>query len=245
MNWFKHSMIRQTWRVWLALLLGVATVLGAAAKPTDNPGPISYSAFKLIAERNIFNQNRSVRPPRPVAAKAPRVESFGLSGTLSSGEGTYAFFDGTSSAYRKVLKPGGAIAGYKVTAVEPDVVTLEDGDKKLELRVGTQLTREGEDEWKVAATSVAYASSSGRKGNSSSSSSHNSKSDSREKSSSKHKHSDTPDSGQYSKKEISAILKEEKRALAEELKDYPQEELQDMKYVMNKPVKKGRRKKSR
>jgi hypothetical protein len=237
--------IRQTWRVWVALLLGGATGQGTAAKSTDNPGAISYSAFKPIAERNIFDQNRSVRAPRPVAAKTPRAESFGLTGTLDSEKGPYAFFDGTSSAYRKVLKPEGTIAGYKVTAIEPNVVTLEDGDKKLELRVGTQLTREGEDEWKVAATSVAYASSSGRKGNSSSSSSHNSKSDSRKKSSSKHKHSGTPDSGQYSKKEISAILKEEKRALAEELKDYPQEESQDMKYVMNKPVKKGRRKKSR
>ena len=111
--------IRQTWRVWLALVLGGATGLGAAAKPTDDPGAISYSAFKLIAERNIFDPNRSVRAPRPVAVKAPRVESFGLTGTLSSEKGAYAFFDGTSSAYRKVLKPEGTIAGYMVTAVGP------------------------------------------------------------------------------------------------------------------------------
>ena len=237
--------IRQTWVVWLALLLVGATGQGTAAKSTDNPGAISYSAFKLIAERNIFDQNRSVRAPRPVAAKTPRAESFGLTGTLSSEKGPYAFFDGTSSAYRKVLKPEGTIAGYMVTAVGPDAVTLEEGDRKLELRVGTQLTREGEDDWKVAATTVAYASSSGRKSNSSSPSSHNSKSDSRKKTSSEHKHSGTPDSSQYSKKEISAIMKEEKRALAEELKDYPQEESEDMKRAINKPNKKGRRKKSR
>ena len=46
------------------------------------------------------------------------LAAFGLTGTLCSEKGAYAFFDGTSSAYRKVLKPEETIAGYKVAEIE-------------------------------------------------------------------------------------------------------------------------------
>jgi len=222
------NVVRQTWRVWvpLLLLLGGASCLGAAGKPAASPESPNYSSFKLIPERNIFNQNRSVKAPRPVVAKAPRVESFGLTGTLCSEKGAFAFFDGTSSTYRKVLKPEGTIAGYKVAEIAPDVAKLEAGKKKLELHVGEQLRREDKGEWEVAAAPVTYASSSSRKADSSSKKNRSSKADARHKPAPKHGKPGRSDSGQLSKNDMKALIREEKEVYSKgEMKDFPKDEM--------------------
>jgi hypothetical protein len=120
-----------------------------------------YSAFRIIAERNIFDPNRSPRRrvsggPRP----RPRTtESFSLVGTMSYEKGTFAFFDGTSSEYRKVLKVADAIAGYKVAQIAPNSIKLASGTNELELRVGMQMRRDDNGEWFLAGrTGSSYAS---------------------------------------------------------------------------------------
>src|SRR6266404_1853175 len=70
---------------------------------------VDYQSFRIISERNIFNPNRSGRSDRSEyrTRREPdrrgRSTAFGLIGTMSYEKGSFAFFDGTSSEYRKVL----------------------------------------------------------------------------------------------------------------------------------------------
>ena len=72
------------------------------------------------------------------------MDAFALVGTMSYQKGTFAFFDGTSPEYRKVLERDGAIAGYKVAEITPNAVKLEAANKRVEMKVGTQMRHEGE-----------------------------------------------------------------------------------------------------
>ncbi len=118
---------------------------------------LDYSAFRLIADRNIFDPNRF---PHTVGSRPqPKtVESFSLVGTMSYEKGEFAFFDGTSSDYKKVLKPDGTIAGYKVVAILPDSVKLAQSTNELVLAVGTQLRRQDDGNWVQAAAAASYDS---------------------------------------------------------------------------------------
>jgi hypothetical protein len=123
----------------------------AAAPSTNAASSLDYSSFKIISDRNIFNTRRSARyvasAPR---TRASRSESFALVGTMSYEKGPLAFFDGTRSDYRKVLKPDDTIAGFKVTAIETTHVKLASPTNEVELRVGMQLRREEEGEWHMS-----------------------------------------------------------------------------------------------
>ncbi len=65
-------------------------------------------------------------------------------------KGPLAFFEGTSSDYRKVLKPSAMIAGYKIVEVSPSSVKLAVGTNEFELPVGMQLRREDQGNWHLA-----------------------------------------------------------------------------------------------
>lgn len=156
-------------RVALAALLswGLGSCLNAArAAEASAPAPATdFTAFKLIAERNIFDPNRSTRPSRrdrePVARPRPS-ETFALVGTLSSEKGAYAFFNGTSSEYRKVLRAEERIAGYRIAQVAPDHVALETDDgQRIKLGVGQQMRREGDDPWRLAGEAGSFESPAG------------------------------------------------------------------------------------
>jgi hypothetical protein len=105
--------------------------LAARAQDTNSapsePDAISFESFNLIASRNIFDPTRPRRTvtPRPEGAAPLRSESFRLVGALAYEKGHYAFFDGTSSEYRKSVKIGENFAGYKVGNVTSKDVTLE------------------------------------------------------------------------------------------------------------------------
>ena len=68
-----------------------------------------------------------------------RVDSFSLVGTMAYEKGAFAFFDGTSSEFAKVLKTDGVIAGYKIVDILTDAVKLEADGKTLELAVGSAM----------------------------------------------------------------------------------------------------------
>ncbi|HUS36595.1 MAG TPA: hypothetical protein VM680_14680 [Verrucomicrobiae bacterium] len=152
------------------LMFGVAIVRAEdtnAVKDAKAPAAVetesgSFDEFKLITQRNIFDPNRR-RPgaPRPAEErpKPVRIDYMNLVGAMSYEKGRIAFFDGSSSEYRKSVKPGDSIAGYKIADVTPSKVTLESGDKKIELPVGGQLKREDEGEWRVNSTPESFASS--------------------------------------------------------------------------------------
>jgi hypothetical protein len=107
------------------------------------------SAFRIIAERNIFNANR-IGPVRLSSRRPSVVETFTLVGTMAYEKGAFAFFQGSSSEFTKVLKPAGLIAGHKLVDICANSVKIEVDGKEFELPVGSQMRREDEGTWQVA-----------------------------------------------------------------------------------------------
>lgn len=153
-----------SWLVASALwLIAPVTVTAAAAEPTNSAPVADFSAFRLVAERNIFNPNRSgSQPPRErESRRASRSDTFGLVGTMIYGKGPIAFFDGSSGDYRKALSPGATIAGYTVTEIGAAAVKLSmNGTNTLELRVGSRLRREEGGAWEPTDTAEAFTTAS-------------------------------------------------------------------------------------
>ena len=126
---------------------------------TNGPITLDYSSFKVIVDRNIFDPNRTARGsvgPRDFS-KPKSFDSLTLVGTMTYEKGTFAFFDGTSSEYKKALKLADAIAGYKVTNIAPNGVKLVSGTNQLDLSVGAQLRREENGPWLLTGQSTTYA----------------------------------------------------------------------------------------
>jgi hypothetical protein len=125
-----------------------------------NNGPVSldYAAFKLIVDRNIFDPNRYPhRPGAPSVRPPPKsVDYVALVGTMSYEKGTFAFFDGTSSDYKKALKLTDSIAGYKVTNITPNAVRLASGTNEIDLSVGAQLRREEDGPWRLSGQAMSF-----------------------------------------------------------------------------------------
>src|SRR5258705_8427929 len=152
------SLKLQIWGIKLVLVSGLCAFgLGhwtsPAAQTTDSsPGRTEYRNFEIIAKKNIFNPRRSPAyvPSEKPQKVSPRTESLALVGVMSNGKGPMAFFDGSRSDYRKVLKPNDSIAGFKVTAIEPSSVKLALNTNEIEVQVGMQLAREEEGEWKLS-----------------------------------------------------------------------------------------------
>ena len=141
----------------------------AAGAETNSPasgGPLrtDYVYYRMIAERNIFNPHRAKgvpnRPP-PVRAEPERIvksDRFALLGTMSYEKGRYAFFDGSSTEFRKVAKPEDSIAGFKITDVAPTCVKLQLTNGQLvELCVGMQMKRSEDQGWQLAGKAEAAA----------------------------------------------------------------------------------------
>jgi hypothetical protein len=137
------------------------SALPSLAQSTNRPGRAEFSAFKLITDRNIFDpRRRSYSTDRRTrdSSRPKRLEYVTLVGTMNYAEkGPLAFFDGTSSDYRKVLKPAETIAGYKVTDIGRSFVKLAVGTNEFDLPVGMQLRRDDQGNWQVA--EPAYSSS--------------------------------------------------------------------------------------
>jgi hypothetical protein len=149
--------------VFAALIAAVTAV----AQPTNRALGLDYSSFQIINQRNIFDQSRT--PPghgneHPVSRVA---DSFAFVGTLFYAEGDIAFFDGTSPDYQKALKVGGDIAGFKVTAITLNSVTLSDGTNRTVLKITTQMRRDNDGHWAVSTEPVSYSSASSFSGSTS------------------------------------------------------------------------------
>lgn len=146
---------------------------------STNTGPVdpmSYDAFRIIAQRNIFDPNRRARTTSSEAPseRPKRTEAFTLLGSIAYEKGDFAFFEGSSSEYRKSVKAGDSIGGLKVAEVAPNHVKFEAGEgKTLQLPIGSQMKRVEGEEWKVNSQVESFSSSSGS-GSSSSAESTNS-----------------------------------------------------------------------
>lgn len=136
-----------------------SSITPATARTNSVTALLSMDSFKLIADRNIFNQSRvpgrrsqsteSRGPSRPPS----RVEAFALVGTMIYEKGNFAFFDGSGSQYRKTVKAGDSLGAYKLTEVGPNQVKLTGTNQEWALKVGQELRRENEGEWKLGVRS--------------------------------------------------------------------------------------------
>jgi hypothetical protein len=144
----------------MVALIGMLVSQNATAQQTNTSSRLDYSSFKAITDRNIFNANRSGRTARSrEPQRQVKVDSFALVGTLSYEKGSFAFFDGSTSQFRKTLQPQGGIAGFKIADIGRDTVKLEADGKSIEMRVGYQMRREDEGEWKLSSRAEPYSSS--------------------------------------------------------------------------------------
>jgi hypothetical protein len=126
--------------------------------PDIGPGGLDYAAFRMVVDRNIFDPNRFPRRPGVASVRPPatRVDTVTLVGTMSYEKGTFAFFDGTSSDYKKALKLSDLIADYRVTNIAPDGVILTAGTNELRMHVGMQLRREENGPWTLGGRSGSF-----------------------------------------------------------------------------------------
>lgn len=134
------------------------------ATPASPPNPRDYGTFKLITDRNIFSPSRSGRSTRPGPAtpkKVPKVETVSLVGIMGYDKSMFAFFDGSSAEFKKVLKPAEVIAGHQIMAINADQVTLVAGGREVALRPGMQLRREDEGNWLPVSPEAMVTRSSG------------------------------------------------------------------------------------
>jgi hypothetical protein len=132
-------------------LIAMASGLAASGPDRKAPAGPDFNDFKIIVDRNIFNARRSGGSTgRTDGEKPPREDRITLVGTLSYEKGPYAFFDGSSSEFRKVAETGKSIAGYTITAIDTDAVKMTAGTNSITLHVGMELRREEEGEWRVS-----------------------------------------------------------------------------------------------
>jgi hypothetical protein len=134
---------------------------GSNRAPGDSAGTngvssaLDYAAFRMVADRNIFDPNRTPRSNNTFT-RPKTVDSFTLVGTMSYEKGIFAFFDGTGSDFKKVLKPEDSIAGYKVVAISPETVKLMLNTNVLELAVGSQMRRRDDGVWERSTEPASY-----------------------------------------------------------------------------------------
>jgi hypothetical protein len=127
------------------------------AGTNNGAATFDYAYFKLIVDRNIFDPNRFPRRGPRLGTPPKSFDSLTLVGTMTYEKGTFAFFDGTSSEYKKALRLADVIAGYKVTNISPNGVKLASGTNQLELSVGAQLRREENGPWRPSSQLTSYA----------------------------------------------------------------------------------------
>jgi hypothetical protein len=143
--------------------------LFAVAQSSNNvPGAADYAKFsRFVTERNIFDPNRQ---PHYTSSRSSHTHThthsssapaFTLVGTMSYEKGLFGFFSGNSDELKQVLPTSGKIAGYTVTEIAQDRVTLESADKKqkLEMRVGDVMRQEN-GKWELSGSGETPAGSS-------------------------------------------------------------------------------------
>src|SRR5689334_21617853 len=141
-----------SWLVRTALgVLAAGMVLSVSYGAQETNNYPNFNAFSIIQQRNIFDPKRTGYIPQGrEVRRGPRVDAFALVGTMSYAKGQFAFFDGSSSQYKKVLEPGGTIAGYTVKEITQTNVTLAANGKEFGMPVGSQMRNEGQNKWQLA-----------------------------------------------------------------------------------------------
>ena len=131
----------------------------------ENNGFPEFKSFELITQRNIFDPTRRKYVPRKATPRneqprkvepKKRVDRFDLLGMMTyDGQGV-AIFEGSEKEFNVEIKLGEKISGFNLVAMNTDKITLSNGTKNYELKIGTGMQRaEGED-WKLASDAGSY-----------------------------------------------------------------------------------------
>ena len=123
-----------------------------ASNSARRPDPFDYSTFRMVAERNIFNTQRSPIGTNTSGSGEPRtfqVNTISHVGFLGSAKGDRAFFDGSSLSYRKAITIGESLDIFKLTSISPEGAVLEAPGGRFSLKIGDQIRQENEGEWKL------------------------------------------------------------------------------------------------
>jgi hypothetical protein len=148
LRYSQREELARRWRTLaLAALLALTTFTPAFAQETNVAPATGFSAFRVISQRNIFNQSRRGVVQSRTRVRQTVVEAFSLVGTMSYAKGSFAFFESNNSEFQKVIEPGETIAGHKLIAIYPNGATLEAGGKLVVLQVGAQMRREDRGAW--------------------------------------------------------------------------------------------------
>lgn len=146
----------------LLMMLTGGLVLAQTNNPPDQAP--DYSTFaQFIAARNIFNPNRYPthdnhrRRPAATPQGAPFIA---LVGTMDYQKGVFAFFNGNSTDYKKVLQANERIGDFVVKDITASGVTLTATSTNvaqtnvLYLTIGAQLRQNGT-MWELASAEEA------------------------------------------------------------------------------------------
>ncbi|MBZ0256647.1 hypothetical protein K8I31_11330 [bacterium] len=124
-----------------------------AASQEEQETPVfsgkSLSDFSLIFERNIFNPNRQKKEPERPVIETPKQDEISLVGTLVSETQRYAFFDGSSPEYSRVLAVGAEIGGGAIQTIDVSSIQLRLGEEDVTVPVGKRLVREKDQPWRL------------------------------------------------------------------------------------------------
>jgi len=129
-------------------VLFILTVAAASSSRGQQPKPSNsgdLSRFRYIYDWNIFDPRRV--GPRTYTPPPPVVDRFWLSGTMSYSKGLFAVFDGTQANLHQVLEKGGKIAGYSVSEIGQDSVTLTLGTNTVKLTMEEQMSHSQDGKW--------------------------------------------------------------------------------------------------
>jgi hypothetical protein len=131
----------------LSLLLAAGQLAAVGATNSGVAGA-NYGGYEILATRNIFDGSRNTNEVVP-QVKPPKIDSFTLTGTLTSGKGRFAFFEGNVIQHRNAaFAPAEKIGGFTIAGITGDGVRLESaGRPAILLRVGAQMTRQDEGAW--------------------------------------------------------------------------------------------------
>lgn len=134
--------------------------LGMRAPAAEASAKEVFKDFKIITDRNIFNSERSGdrrESSRQQRSARSTPEEFRLVGVMLNGEDATAFFEGSRSDYGGQWKKGDRIAGFKITAIRTDGVTLEKDAKRTELPVASAMKSSEEGVWELTKSTTEYA----------------------------------------------------------------------------------------
>jgi len=140
------------WSFFSVLLVGLCLSAWNCGAQTNNASSgTTYESFQIVTRNNIFDPNRRYQNPNYHPQPHRQINRFSLVGTMSYPKGKFAFFDSPNADYKKVLEPGGSIAGYTVKDVTAKGITLAANGEEIEMKVGTQMTKgEGEKDWRLS-----------------------------------------------------------------------------------------------